>query len=199
MMAPQMVHGQLLEDFARRDRRIHILGVLHGGNGRARNAGLEKATGRFITFADSDDIVAPDAYGAMITTLHETSSQFVVGSSDRLLGRKRSGVRMMDRLHAVPRHSTRLADYPDILSDVFLWNKMFRKDFWDSVRRGHSGGCPIRGPRNDGPGLHQSPAFDIIPDTVYHWRIRQDGSSITQNKHSIRDLKDRLCVVDSVS
>ena len=50
------------------------------------------------------------------------------------------------------------------------------------------------------PGPTRGPgAFDIIPDTVYHWRIRQDGSSITQNKHSIRDLEDRLCVVDSVS
>ena len=71
----------------------------------------------------------------MITKLHETSSQFVVGSSARLLGRKRSRVKMMDRLHAIPRDAISLVDYPDIMSDVFLWNKMFRKDFWDSAVR----------------------------------------------------------------
>ncbi|MET1154077.1 CDP-glycerol glycerophosphotransferase family protein, partial [Arthrobacter sp.] len=189
----------VLEEFARRDRRVHVLGVPHGGNGRARNAGLERATGEFVTFADSDDIVAPNAYRAMITTLHETSSQFVVGSSDRLLGRKRSGVRMMDRLHAVARHSTRLDDYPDILSDVFLWNKMFRKDFWDTAVGAIPEDVLYEDQETTARAYTRAAAFDIIQDTVYHWRIRQDGSSITQNKHSVRDLKDRLGVVDSVS
>ena len=189
----------IAEDFARRDRRIRVLDVAHGGNGRARNAGIERATGKFITFADSDDVVAPDAYSAMITKLHETSSQFVVGSSARLLGRKRSTVKMMDRLHAIPRDAISLVDYPDIMSDVFLWNKMFRKDFWDSAVGPHSRGCPLRGSGNDGPGLCAGLGLRHHPRHVYHWRIRQDGSSITQNKHSLRDLEDRLCVVDSVS
>ena len=189
----------IAEDFARRDRRIHILDVVHGGNGRARNAGLEKATGRFITFADSDDLVAPGAYGAMIAKLHETSSQFVVGSSDRLLGRKRSRVTMMDKLHALPRDAISLSDYPDILSDVFLWNKMFRKDFWDSAVGPIPEDVLYEDQETSARAYARAQTFDIIPDTVYHWRIRHDGSSITQNKHSIRDLEDRLCVVDSVS
>jgi len=189
----------IAEDFARRDRRIQILGVVHGGNGRARNAGLEKATGKFITFADSDDLVAPDAYSAMITKLHETSSQFVVGSSDRLLGRKRTRVKMMDKLHAIPRNSIRLSDYPDIMSDVFLWNKMFRKDFWDSAVGSIPEGVLYEDQETSARAYARAEAFDIIPDTVYHWRVRQDGSSITQNKHSLRDLENRLGVVESVS
>ncbi|MET1155130.1 glycosyltransferase, partial [Arthrobacter sp.] len=189
----------IAEDFARRDRRIRVLGVGHGGNGRARNAGIEKATGKFITFADSDDIVAPDAYSVMITKLHETSSQFVVGSSDRLLGRKRSTVKMMDKLHAIPRDAISLSDYPDILSDVFLWNKIFRKDFWDSAVGSIPEDVLYEDQETTARAYARAVAFDVIPDTVYHWRIRQDGSSITQNKHSLRDLENRLSVVDSVS
>ena len=34
--------------------------------------------------------------------------------------------------------------------------------------------------------------FDVIPDIVYHWRIRDDGSSITQQRSSMQDLTDRL-------
>lgn len=189
----------IAEDFARRDRRIRVLDVAHGGNGRARNAGIERATGKFITFADSDDVVAPDAYSVMITKLHETSSQFVVGSSARLLGRKRSTVKMMDRLHAIPRDAIGLVDYPDIMSDVFLWNKMFRKDFWDSAVGPIPEDVLYEDQETTARAYARAVAFDIIPDAVYNWRIRQDGSSITQNKHSLRDLEDRLCVVDSVS
>ncbi|HEX9088273.1 MAG TPA: glycosyltransferase, partial [Arthrobacter sp.] len=189
----------VVEDFARRDRRIQVVEVVHGGNGRARNAGLERATGKFITFADSDDVVAPGAYRVMIAKLHETSSQFVVGSSDRLLGRQRSAVRMMDSLHAIERRSISVSGFPGILSDVFLWNKMFRKDFWDSAVGAIPEDVLYEDQETTARAYVRATAFDIIQDTVYHWRIRPDGSSITQNKHSLRDLEDRLRVVESVS
>lgn len=185
--------------FARRDRRIQVLDIAHGGNGRARNVGLQKAKGKYITFADSDDVVAPHAYATMITKLHETSSQFIVGSADRLLGRTRSRMKMMDRLHATPRDAVSLIDYPDILSDVFLWNKVFRKDFWDSAVGPIPEDVLYEDQETTARAYVRAEAFDVIPDTVYHWRIRRDGTSITQNKQSIQDLMDRLSVVESVS
>ena len=32
----------------------------------------------------------------------------------------------------------------------------------------------------------------MLPDVVYHWRIRHDGTSITQQRSSLRDLDDRF-------
>ncbi|KUM41128.1 hypothetical protein AR539_00325 [Arthrobacter sp. EPSL27] len=143
--------------------------------------------------------MAPHAYSIMIAKLRETSSQFVVGSSDRLLGRSRSSVKMMDKLHAGTKHSIQLGDAPEILSDVFLWNKMFRRDFWDSAVGTIPENVLYEDQETTARAYVRATAFDVIQDTVYHWRIRSDGSSITQNKNSIRDLADRLRVVDSVS
>ncbi len=33
--------------------------------------------------------------------------------------------------------------------------------------------------------------FGIVPEVVYHWRIRSDGTSITQQRSSTQDLRDR--------
>ena len=38
----------------------------------------------------------------------------------------------------------------------------------------------------------EADGVDVLPDVVYHWRIRHDGTSITQQRASLRDLEDRF-------
>lgn len=46
---------QILRDYAKKDERIHIISQINKGLSAARNAGLNFATGEYITFVDSDD------------------------------------------------------------------------------------------------------------------------------------------------
>lgn len=46
---------QILEKYQAQDTRIQIISVENGGQGKARNIGIERATGEFIMFVDSDD------------------------------------------------------------------------------------------------------------------------------------------------
>ena len=52
---------QILEDYAAVDKRICILDQQNQGLSMARNAGLEKITGEYVFFVDSDDYVALNA------------------------------------------------------------------------------------------------------------------------------------------
>ena len=45
----------VLEQIATRDNRIHLFHKENGGVSSARNLGLSKVTGEFLTFMDSDD------------------------------------------------------------------------------------------------------------------------------------------------
>jgi len=51
-----------------------VLAVPHGGAARARNAGLDRATGEFILLMDSDDLVEPDFFRSRLHALHENPS-----------------------------------------------------------------------------------------------------------------------------
>jgi glycosyltransferase involved in cell wall biosynthesis len=54
--------GEICERYARRDQRIVVLHQGNGGVSRARNVGLEAATGDYVSFVDSDDWVERNAY-----------------------------------------------------------------------------------------------------------------------------------------
>ena len=56
----------LCDQLAAEDGRITVIHKANGGQSSARNTGIDKASGAFISFVDSDDYIAPD----MISTLH---------------------------------------------------------------------------------------------------------------------------------
>ena len=48
--------GAILDDYAAKDSRFHAIHKANGGEGSARNAGLDAAAGKWVTFLDGDDV-----------------------------------------------------------------------------------------------------------------------------------------------
>lgn len=69
-----------LEDILRLDRRVFVLKVKHGGVSKARNAGLERASGEWVAFIDSDDMVAPTFLEEALSAATSYGADFVAGS-----------------------------------------------------------------------------------------------------------------------
>lgn len=51
--------GEICDEYALKDARIKVLHKDNGGVSSARNLGLEKAKGEWVTFVDSDDFIQP--------------------------------------------------------------------------------------------------------------------------------------------
>ncbi|MER2134917.1 MAG: CDP-glycerol glycerophosphotransferase family protein [Arthrobacter sp.] len=185
--------------YARRDRRIRLLKLAHGGNGRARNAGIKAARGRFIAFADADDVVPAEAYEAMTEALARTGSDFCVGAYGRIRGTKRTPVALSERLHREERTGIRISDAPEIIDDVFLWNKLFVREFWNASVGPIPEGIRYEDQETTARAYLRARAFDVLTPVLYWWRIREDGSSLTQAKHLVEDLRDRLTVASEVT
>ena len=54
--------GRICDEYAKRDSRIRVIHKENAEVANARNDGIKYATGDFISFIDSDDWIAGDAY-----------------------------------------------------------------------------------------------------------------------------------------
>lgn len=71
--------GQIVEQYAKSDRRIRVIHQSNGGLSVARNVGLENARGEYILFVDSDDRIKAQAVSDMLVTAMNESADVVVG------------------------------------------------------------------------------------------------------------------------
>lgn len=176
--------------YAERDPRVRLVRQENGGLGAARNTGLRHATGEVIAFADSDDVVPPEAYAALLRQLRRTGADLVTGDVVQLVGDETREIAWMRRIHQ-DRAAVFIEQRPELLGDVFAWNKLYRREFWE----GAGLSWPERLRYEDQPTLTraylQARLIGVVPDVVYHWRIREDGTSITQQRASVADLRDR--------
>jgi CDP-glycerol glycerophosphotransferase len=66
------------------DPRFILVQVRGGGPGRARNLGIERASGEFLAFVDGDDMVPPHAYETLLHALESSGSDFASGAVQRI-------------------------------------------------------------------------------------------------------------------
>lgn len=57
--------GDICDEYAKQDNRIKVIHQKNGGISKARNAGMDIATGEYIGFVDSDDYIEPLMYEKM--------------------------------------------------------------------------------------------------------------------------------------
>lgn len=191
--------GEIANEYAKNDSRIIVISQPNRGLGAARNAGIQAARAKYLTFADSDDYIPRGAYHAMVQQLEKSGSDFVVGSVERKRGLKTWIPEWAQNVHAVDRIGGRLSDDPELLKDVFAWNKVFRRTFWDENIREFPVNIRYEDQGPTAKAYTISNNFDVLKRVVYTWVIREDGTSITQQKAKIEDLQDRLEVLRTVA
>jgi glycosyltransferase involved in cell wall biosynthesis len=71
--------GEILDEYARKDERVRVLHLPENvGLGRARNAGIDVATGDYLLFLDSDDTLTPGSLQAVADRLARTGGPDVL-------------------------------------------------------------------------------------------------------------------------
>ncbi|MGM7671979.1 glycosyltransferase family 2 protein [Microbacterium sp. A93] len=191
--------GEIFADAAASDPRFTFLS--HGasrGLGAARNIGLGQVDTPFLGFLDGDDELTPTALARLTGTLAETGSDFVAGAyvRSRLQGEVYVPGQVQPWTAAATdpaRRATTIFEHPHASANIVAWSKISRTSFWDDLR--FPEGVAYEDQIVAQQMYTRAATFDVIPDVVVHWRLRADGTSITQGKGRLPVLRDYLAAL----
>ncbi len=187
----------IAQSFADADPRFRLIRLTHGGSpGRSRNRGVEQATGEFLAFVDGDDMLPSHAYERMLHTLEQSGSDFVSGGVERIGPAGITPSALHSQAVKGRRIGTHISRSPELFYDVSVWNKLFRKSFWDSAQMTIPEGMLWEDLQAMARAHVLARAVDVIPEPIYYWRERGKGAlSITQSRTDIANLRDRIAAL----
>ncbi|WP_019632442.1 bifunctional glycosyltransferase/CDP-glycerol:glycerophosphate glycerophosphotransferase [Actinomadura atramentaria] len=177
--------------FAERDPRFRVVQQENLGPGAARNHGIQYATGEYLAFADGDDVVPPDAYAVLVGSLERSGSDLACGNAQRIDADRRWQSWIHEGVFKKTTKKTRISERPLLVRDRTVWNKVFRRSFWDANGFSFPDGLYEDVPVAMAAHLAAS-AIDVIDEVVYYWRKR--SGSITDARFDRENFAQRVDV-----
>lgn len=68
---------EICKEYEKKDKRVKVIHQENGGPGKARNKGLENATGEWIGFVDSDDWIEKETYETALNIAKQKNADLV--------------------------------------------------------------------------------------------------------------------------
>lgn len=127
--------GKIIKEYAEKyPVKIKAFTKENGGLSDARNFGLDRATGDFIGFVDSDDYVTKTMFEEMILLAEKHQAEMVICNIQKV---DENG-QVTQKLTQIPNMSEKikLEDHFSVFSDIsyFACNKLFKKELFNHKR-----------------------------------------------------------------
>lgn len=106
----------ILKEYSQKDNRIVVIDKENEGVSVARNIGLEKSSGEYIMFLDSDDYLLPEACQVAYDAVNKENSDVGIYGHNILKINNRYVI-------------TKIASKNDYMGFINVWNKIFRATF----------------------------------------------------------------------
>lgn len=193
--------ARILEDIAARDGRVRVIHQENRGEGAARNAGLDVAEGRFLSFFDADDFTEPRLLEQAVARAEETDADIVAYRVDSYNDETGETLPMPWSLDvgAFPGRVSSPLDNPDRLFYAFqnwTWNKLFRHGF---VRRHELRFHEIQRSADlffVCCALALAQRIATLDEVLYHYRVNNPNSNIATNERAPLDFYRSFVAVE---
>lgn len=124
--------GNIIDEYAKKDKRIIAIHKENGGQASARNMGLDIASGKYIGFVDSDDWIELDMYENLYKKIKHTNSDICICGRRAYNedGKLSNAINLQDEIIDFNKNN----DKKHILDKFFysytvvVWNKLYKNE-----------------------------------------------------------------------
>lgn len=126
--------GKLCDWWAEKSKIIKVFHKKNGGLSSARNFGIDKSTGKYLSFIDSDDYVEPNFLDALYNNMKKYNSNISICSNyytykNKDIKRKNHGLELKLDFYDAFVNMNRGCDF-----DMAIWNKLYKRELFDQIR-----------------------------------------------------------------
>lgn len=185
---------QIIDDYQKRyPDKIKVFHKENGGEFTTRNYGLERATGEYVTFVDTDDYVEKNWAEKLYNAAKENDADLAVCAFERIdLKTNKVVATNMTNFGNTVKEINSKDDYLLFINPA-PWNKVYKREKIKDLRF-----LPFRG-FNDTMFLAscytKMNKIAFIPDVLYHYYLRYDSQIHTVNEEDVKNLKKYLLEV----
>lgn len=124
----------ICDEYSQRDERIIVIHKKNGGLSDARNAGIDRAKGRYVTFVDSDDYVDPDYISQLYKILVENNADISICGHTVRYSNGKIIPHYSDHVFTLnPEKTLEKILYDDELC-TSAWAKLYKLELFDKIR-----------------------------------------------------------------
>ena len=121
----------ILKEYQKKDDRFIVIDQKNAGQSKARNEGIRRASGKYISFVDCDDFIELDMIEKMVLKAEETNADIVITNFSLYFedtGRYES-YRDEVLYYTLKNKVFTVEECPEIIKYVGVWDKLFETDF----------------------------------------------------------------------
>ena len=127
---------KICDEYAETAGRVTVIHKENGGVSTARNAGLDIARGKYITFVDSDDYLLPNTYRPNLEYLEGHPEvdclQIPTVYDERILFARKHKQQKKERTFVG--NEVFLNWWSARIVNHYVWNKIFKREIWNELR-----------------------------------------------------------------
>lgn len=132
----------------------------------------------------------------MYETVIESGSDIVIGNVKRFNSTREYSSGLHTKVFKETIIGTHITKNPELMYDTTAWNKLFKRDFWETHQFKFPEGILYEDIPVTIPAHFLSKSTDVLTDVIYYWRARDGVSkSITQQRNQLKNFTDRMAVL----
>lgn len=123
--------GEICDAFAQKEPRATVIHKTNGGPSSARNAGLERASGDYVTFLDSDDAIDANMYEHLLENIIKNHAQISICAFRKtvMFQQPQIKLKVMTQTEAINQLFT-----IDLNCNISVWNKLYERKLFENIR-----------------------------------------------------------------